>query len=637
MDLIRQIAMYLGASTVLVVFVLGLGAAVTMPVLRSIDRVDRVDRVATFAAAGSAVAVIAPTLWAYRESRIVPLGVAMVLLSLAGLVGWGWSAARDAADRRAAGSTLARAAATIGGAGGVAMLQYRQVFTSGYLPHSLTAFTNFNNDLAIYVLQSDNIRAVGFGELGRTADLFVGNWAKGDHTGASALAALLSFVLRVPAWQAAMAVLVAAVALTVLVLVGIARAIGIERRPLAWAAAAWAVCAPFPASIQSNYFLGQIVSRMLLCSLVLVIVRFALAPAPRRRSTDVLHLVMIVSLVSAGLLAYPAGHLAAMVVAGLLAVGFVAAAPELSSWRDRARRLGAIGAATMMGALTLLPRRQMIIDSVRLYSKENVTGFPLQTLDVRVLLGVPGSRTAGLSVAAVVAIAVLVALAVTGLVLGLGGRRQCSAEFGVVLVVAPAVLYLFVVLRDRTDAYQAWKTLGSVQPFAILGVSAMAVSGLDALLRRLRDTPWTVRLSARRRQATLTVLVACPVAALLSWVVLGAQEQWTAPVSSRAIFDGRHVRPEVSGLGGSALVRAQTGLRVALSPYFETMVAAAAANLYDVHWGSDTYLGAASTAGTCVLMPADAPLPDGATGPPIVVGAGLVLVPVPTCAGLTGP
>ena len=112
----------------------------------------------------------------------------------------------------------------------------------------------------------------------------------------------------------------------------------------------------------------------------------------------------------------------------------------------------------------------------------------------------------------------------------------------------------------------------------------------------------------------------------------GAQNQWESPTGSRAIFATRHIRPEVAGLGASALVRAQSELRIQLSPYFETMVAAVAANLYDVHWAADTYRGGPAPGGTCLLTTTEIGASIDGSGPPIPVGTGLVLVPVPYCA-----
>ena len=621
MNSLLQAVPYVWYSTLFVVFLLGVGAAGLSPWL---GRLPPLDRLSLSLSSGLALGVLGSTLWAYGEWAAWPFAAAAVAGSVYGLVALVHSSWREHPNPQSLGRRLGAVAVVAAGSAALALTQYRRVFTSGFLPDGLTAFSNDNNDVAIYLMQADNVRATGFGNLDRIAYNQAGDWAKGDHTGASTLYSLLSTVARLTVTEAAIPVIAAVVAVTALLLARLAMMLGLKSVVLVGVCAAWAISAPFSAVIQTNYFLGQIVSRALLVALV--VAAGVLVLAERREGLAVVTLAPVALLTAAGLVTYPAGHIPALGGASLIVCGLAVSHVRSTSWREQSVRVLLVGAAMIVGAVLVLPRWRIITDTIRLYSTENITGWPRQTLDVRVLLGLPGGLSRPISVWAALACAGLIALLVTG-VIAIVRQHSWQAVVGPLsLVLAAALLYGVVVARSSSTAYQAWKMAGTVQPLVIVGWCVLLASGLR----------WAASMLGAELRSLLRPVVLLPAVILIAWTTIASQGGWTDVTRSQDLFDARHVRTEIVELGGSDLVRAQPELRIRLSDYFETMVTPAAANLYGTHLDSISYFGLPRPGGTCTLTDVrflDS-LAEVSTGPALPVGKNLVLVPTPFCVSL---
>jgi hypothetical protein len=357
------------------------------------------ERLAAAVVTATAVVVVASTWWAYRETANGPVALLLATLALVGvvvLVLGAWRSTQAAGgSRRGARTLLGRAGECIAlasGAVAVGLVQYWPVLRSGALPGFVTAFTNPNNDIAIYVLQSDNVLKRGFGEYGRVAGFAIGSWTEGDHTGTSTFLATVARLFGVSTWEMAIPFMVFVIAATVLVLVALVRRAG----RIGWvgvgAAALWALAAPFPSAVQSDYFLGQAMSRLLVLAQVLFVLQLL---GRARVERPILPGALVGLTTSAGFLAYPAGEVSALAlvlaVAGALTIAGWCCDRSPAARRQVVRRGLALVAAVGVGVVSVAPRWAMIVDTIRLYSNVDITGFPLPTARYRLLLGIGSS------------------------------------------------------------------------------------------------------------------------------------------------------------------------------------------------------------------------------------------------------
>lgn len=607
-----------GAPTTLLLVVCALaGRAVLAPWLRGLRLVDQLPYAL---AGGIAVVVIGSTWWAYTGNSIRPVSWLLVVLAIVGSLFVGLDLVRGEGLR-----PLLFAVAGVGLAVGISLLQYWPVFESGYLPESSTAFTNANNDIAIYVVQSDNVVHSGFDEFDRISGVAVGAWTKGDHTGTSTSYAVFADLLREPTWRVAMPVMLVSLAATVLLLVAIGTRIARVGRAIVLAIGLWAISAALAGTVQANYYLGQSVARLLLVAQVFAVVELFGSDRTRRVA---LPLVSLGLSTSAALLAYPAGQVTSLVVVGAVTAGLVAIravrGPGRGEWIRLARDLGLAGATVALGVLSVMPRWKMIVDTIRLYSKPGITGWPAKTLDPAILIGLKTDPSVSWSRAWWLIALVVVVLAISGAV---ATARRDPTTLGVVMTMlaVPAMLYVLFAARIGSSTYQTWKFVATVQPLTTLAVGLLTVLGVRAIAQSARRAIGSENVQrAARFAAPVPVLVA-------GLFALGvAQQTWREVTSSEAVFAGRHVRSDVIAAGRSEAVRRQPQLTITLSPYFETMVAPVVVDLHYVSWGTDTYRGPPGPQFACTLTTA-AQVASGATVSDRVAGD-VVLVATPQCA-----
>src|SRR4051812_29459174 len=85
LDSARQVGMYLSVTALLLTFTIGVGAAVSAPILR---RLPALHRVSVTIAAGMGVLVLTSTWWAYTDGKMAPVAVILLTVSVGGLVNW---------------------------------------------------------------------------------------------------------------------------------------------------------------------------------------------------------------------------------------------------------------------------------------------------------------------------------------------------------------------------------------------------------------------------------------------------------------------------------------------------------------------------------------------------------------------
>jgi hypothetical protein len=152
-----------------------------------------------------------------------------------------------------------------------------------------------------------------------------------------------------------------------------------------------------------------------------------------------------------------------------------------------------------------------------------------------------------------------------------------------------------LVAAEGSSAYQTWKFVGTAQPLVIVGVAVFVVEGAHVVACAL----WTrVRHGA---PMPLVWSAGVAVAGVAVFALATSQGTWRETAATPTTLRGHEVEPALVSAGRDSWVRAQPGLRIALTPYFETMVAPVVLDLRGAVFGSPTYRGPASPGDGCSL------------------------------------
>ena len=432
----------------------------------------------------------------------------------------------------------------------------------------VTSFTSANNDLASYILQATNLQQAGFGptEMIRDVDLpmvgSVGDLARFDHTGASALLASTAVFWGMPVWKSAtVTVLSVSAAVFPAAYVMAYQVLRVRLRWCLVAACAGSVTIYFWYLVSQGFF-AQITAVMLLLTQLALVVWMA-----RKRCIWVAVALLPIPMAAAWYCS-PEQELITipLLVLGLL-VGLIQgrqAYPSRNEGRfawDYGRLIGWLALSVIVSLLLAVPRIKGAIDVVASVGKGDIAGWPMTFAgSLSALLGVEAASSPtdpNVQLEKLTYADALSAIAFVGLIawiVATAARRRDGVTARVGLIVFPMVLLVaYGSLRWGTTAYQTWK-LAFTLSFALL---TLLYATWIALTRTM---------IARR-------LVGCTLLLLVFLSLINGQRMWEFNLSSSLVARSRMISPELVQLLQSPFMQRQEGANMKLNGYFETMVA----------------------------------------------------------------
>lgn len=488
-----------------------------------------------------------------------------VMLTLAGMLVWGWrtgalAAARDSvrADWRA--SMRAVWAVTLPWVVGIAAVTafMLPVLTSPFAtPGFLTSFTFGNADIGAYIAQATNLQRAGFDN----ANLFYG-WNAGsdpstfsadqDHTGANSLLATSASVLGTDVWKIAQLVLMLMCAGLVAAAITLVRWFMPTRPRVAVAVGTLASTTFMVWYLAGNYFLAQV------AVLGLIMSQLSLVLALRERPFDWRVLTGLTLLVAATWVTSPELQTIFFLLAGAVILAELAASlltRTSGAIGQFVRSSASVAIAVVAAAISVWPFMEATIArSQRVYDYQGGVGWPLDMHNnVLIFLGYPdtiGSRS-DLGTVALLA-AGLAFLAAVGYVLVRRDRvGVIAAAFCLVLVGG----MIFGASRWGWTGYQGWKLLMT------LAVPFLAFVGI--LLTRVFDDD-------RRRYALVVGL-----AMIVAVNVLVGARMWDSIRGTEERMRYATLSSDLATFLDDPRVQAQKRLNIYIPSLFGTMIAPA--------------------------------------------------------------
>lgn len=479
-----------------------------------------------------------------------------------------------------------------------------ELLQSGFV----TSFTSDNNDLASYILQATNVAQAGFGPTELLADPdfiefgSLGDLARYDHTGASALLASTSVMFGLPVWKVAtVSVLAAGSCLIPAVAVFVREVCGLRLR---WCLLAGTVAA---FTVYFWYMTSQGFYAQLLAA-CLVVAELALFTWAGRGGDRIIFVAASAVLIAAGWFISPEVQLLALVLLPLVALaGLLQSDHERmlarKSWfiKPYSVLIGWMALAVAASLVLAVPRIKGAIEVLTSVSGQTSAGWPLNLggsgasllgLDGRVPFGDPNAQLTLVTGADVLAWLLLFGLLVVLVALTVK-RKDGRAAMALVILAAIAGLVAVGIVRWGPTGYQTWKLI------VTMSVPAIAlICGVCFLIAK--TTPV--------RQAVAAVMLV-----LVGVSLANGQAIWIKNLSSNEVGRSRMMSPELVGLLRSPFLQRQQGLNVHLSPYFETMVAPAVydktAALSAPHYFSETSDNGRGFPFPCTVMASGAPRP----------------------------
>jgi len=488
-----------------------------------------------------------------------------------------------------------------------------ELLESGFV----TSFTSDNNDLASYILQATNVAQAGFGptEILVDPDLIgfgsLGDVARYDHTGASALLASTSVMFGLPVWKVAtVSVLAAASCLVPAVVVFVRQVSGLRLR---WCLIAGTV-ATF--TVYFWYMTSQGFYAQLLAA-CLVVAELALFTWAGRGGDRIVFVAASAVLIAAGWFISPEVQLLALVLLPLVALAGLLQhgddhKPTYKSWfiKPYLALIGWMAAAVVASLVLAVPRIKGAIEVLTSVSGQTSAGWPLNLggsgasllgIEGRVPGGDPNAQltlVTGADVLAWLLLFVLLALLVVVTV----KRKDGRAAMALVILAAIVGLIGVGIVRWGPTGYQTWKL--------IITLSAPAIALICGVC-------FLVAKTTQIRQAVAAVMLL-----LVGVSLANGQAIWTKNLASNDVARSRMMSPELVGLLRSPFLQQQQGLNVHLSPYFETMVAPAvydkAAALSAPHYFSEPSDNGRGFPFPCTVMASAAPRPPQLAGTKVV-------------------
>lgn len=436
----------------------------------------------------------------------------------------------------------------------------------------LTSFTSTNVDLASYILQGTNLQQAGFGPTDVLLDPdfpefgSLGDIARFDHTGASALMATTAVAFGLPVWQMATVVLFA-VGVCV-VPSAFAFVYHVTRIQLRWSliAAAAGTFTTYFWFIQAQGYFPQV-------SLIAILMaQLAVFTWAARADERALAIFAGGLLITAGWYISPEVELIAVALVGVAAVvGLLQRRPGFRADRQRfVRDLGVwilvVGAAVGLSLVAAIPRIKGAIDVVKSTTADAVAGYEVDLFgSVSVLLGIDGrapdekpltqlvaqTGVDGLAwLLVMIAVMVLVGLTII--------RRDRRAGISFIFVMVFTAIAVVGVIKWGPTAYQAWKLVVTLSvPLITL------LAGIAFAVARTRDA----------RQ-----LIAAPLLVIVGLSLANGQDGWKKNLQSPENLRTFMISPELVGLLESPFMQRQEGANIRLATVFETMAAPAIYN-----------------------------------------------------------
>lgn len=424
-------------------------------------------------------------------------------------------------------------------------------------------FSNSNNDLAIYVVSSDNFLHAGFREFGRVVGYQAGALTNFEVAGSSSATALISKLTGAPVWRVSTLVMLLVLLMTVTALFLLGRLLSL-RPVIAAMVAALGIVGPWSVQVQQNFFLSQAVSRMALVVGLVSVLQIFLGES---RFSVLAGSLGFMSAIWVSLVTYPSGS----IVSGAILFGVVPVvwfAFRRSERTYTCRRLSERSLVVLASSAAVVPlvenRWSLIASNVSLYSRANVTGWSNPTDSIWQLLLIPIRGAGG--------VPLLVIVSITLLVFGIRVARQREPSGQLLvstgLLLGLSLTYALVVTRVGISAYQAWKTLATLQ--VLIPVLIVCVV--------FHHTVQTNKSVAPR-----VFLVLLPV--LLAWNAYRAGDTYR--------FATQLPTMELEQIANRLEIQ-RDGLLIGLHPYLETMIAPVILNLHGTVYASDSYLGPGS-------------------------------------------
>ena len=436
----------------------------------------------------------------------------------------------------------------------------------------LTSFTSTNVDLASYILQGTNLQQAGFGPTDFLVDPdfpqfgSLGDIARFDHTGASALMATTAVAFGLPVWQMATVVLLA-VGVCVIP-AAFVFAYRVVRIRLRWCmiAATVGTFTTYFWFIQAQGYFPQVA---LIAILMAQLAVFIWASRVNARS----HAIVAGGLlITAGWYISPEVELIAVALIAVAVLAGLLQRPQAtrSGLKDVVRALLSwalvVIAAVVVSLVVAIPRIKGAIDVVASTTADAVAGYELNLFgSMSVLLGIDGRAPDEKPLTQIVAqngtdgLAWLVVMAAVLTLVGLTIiRRDRRAALAFILVAVFAAVAVVGTAKWGPTSYQAWKLIItlSVPTIVLLVGIAFAVA----------------RTLAGRQVVAATLLV------ILGLSLANGQDAWKKNLQSPDALRTYMVSPELVGLLESPFMQRQQGANFRLATVFETMSAPAVYN-----------------------------------------------------------
>lgn len=472
----------------------------------------------------------------------------------------------------------------------------------------LTSFTSENNDLGSYILQATNLQQAGFGPTEILKEVAVeevgsiGDLARFDHTGASALMAANAVFLGMPVWKTA-TITVLAVS-TALLPGSYLLAHQVLRIRLRWSmvAAAVGTLTVFFWYLVVQGFYAQIISISLMLAQLAVVVWAA------RTQQRWVMVGALPILIAACWYCSPEQEL---VFVPLLGIGALVglASKSKGSIQLRSRKFLVLcgttaiwlGIGLLVSLAVAAPRIKGALGVLATVGKDEIAGWPLTIggsgaalmgiNDIRETSGPSGyvEFMTTLDLVYWILLTVLIAwLIVTAIY-----RRDRPIALAFVLVIPMALIVAFGGFHWGPNAYQTWK-LAMTLSFAILTlIGAMWLAATKSLVAK--------------------AVVTGVLLAIVGLSVVLSHRLWDFNLQTAATQRARVINPELVGLLRSPFLQRQEGINIRLDTNFQTMAAPA---VYDkqAEMSAGNYFDGALLDGkgfpfACTVMIKDRPRP----------------------------